>query len=226
MNGRAIPYLPEELAWIEANCHLPRTELHSGFCFRFGRRDVTVDHLKALCTRKGWQTGRSGCFPPGNVPANKGKKMPYHPNSAATRFRKGQRPHTWRGAGHESIDREGYVWLIVDELNPHTGADTRRVQKHRWLWERANGPVPDGHVLKCLDGDKTNTDPSNWEPIPKALLPRLNARFGRDYDAAPAEIKPTLLAITKLEHEARTLRRSKERAANKTSSTRLEETAS
>ena len=155
-------------------------------------------------------TGRTGKFKKGQEPANKGKPMPSHPNSARTQFRKGARPHTWRGPGHESIDsKDGYVWMIVAERNPYTGAATRRVMKHRYLWERANGPVPEGHVLKCLDGDKTNTDPANWIAIPRGLLPRLAGRWSRSYDDAPAEIKPTLLAIARLENAAREARRRK-----------------
>ena len=135
---------------------------------------------------------------------NKGKKMPFNPNSARTQFKKGQRPHTWRGAGHERVDKkDGYVIMIVDEPNPHTGASTRPVLKHRYLWEKLNGPVPEGHRLKCLDGDKTNTDPSNWEAIPAAMAPRLNGRHGRGYDDAPAELKPTIMLTAKLEHAAR-----------------------
>lgn len=216
MKGRPIHYIPEELAWIEANKDRPRAELHSAFCFRFGRKDVTAGALKGLCKRMGWITGRNGRFVPGQVAPNKGKAMPFHPNSAATRFKKGQRPHTWRGPGHEAIDKkDGYVWLIVAEPNPYTGAETRRVQKHKWLWEQANGPMPEGHVLKCLDGDKTNTDPSNWEALPRAIMPRLNGRFGRNYDNASPEIKPILLATAKLEHEARTLRRAQRRGAER-----------
>jgi hypothetical protein len=80
---------------------------------------------------------------------------------------------------------------------------TGMVQKHRYLWEKANGPVPEGMRLKCLDGDRTNCDPSNWRAVPYALAPRLNGRFGRGYDAAPPELKPTIMAITELEHKAR-----------------------
>lgn len=43
----------------------------------------------------------------------------------------------------------------------------------------------------------------NWVAIPRALLPRLNGRFGRNYDDAPPELKPAILAIAKLEHAAR-----------------------
>lgn len=61
--------------------------------------------------------------------------------------------------------------------------------------------------LKCLSDDKTNCDPSNWELIPRALLPRLNGRFGRNYDDASPELKPVILAVAKLEHQARERRK-------------------
>lgn len=63
--------------------------------------------------------------------------------------------------------------------------------------------MPKGHRLKCLDGNKANTDPSNWEPIPYALAPRLDGRFGRGFEQAPPELKPLILATAKLEHAAR-----------------------
>jgi hypothetical protein len=206
MKRRVIGWLPEELAWIEANRTRPRVELHQAFCFRFGRKDVPPGALSSLCKRKGWLTGRTGRFPPGSVPAIKGKRMPFNANSAAAQFRKGQRPHTAKDVGHESIDKEGYVRICVAEPNPYTGAATFMAFKHRWLWEQKHGPVPEGHALKCLDGNKLNTDPANWEAVPRALLPRLNGRFGRGYDAAAPEIKPVILATAKLEHAARVRR--------------------
>lgn len=275
MRRLPIRYSDEELAWIKACSDMPRIELHALFVQIYRRRDVTVDHIKALCSRNGWAagpegrrrnagksliftedqvawlnanaslsraevegafltafpgssitraqivawrknhhvpTGRTGRFEKGQVPPNKGRVMSpeLRAKCAPTMFKKGQRPHTWRGAGHESVDnKDGYVWIIVDETNPHTGAATHRVMKHRWLWEQANGPVPEGHRLKCLDGNKMNTDPSNWEAIPVGLAPRLNGRFGRGYDQAPAELKPTILAIAKLEHKAREARKAK-----------------
>jgi hypothetical protein len=266
-----IQYSDEELAWIKACADLPRSELHALFVQIYRRTDVTVDHIKALCSRKGWQagpegrsrnlgksliftadqvawlhananlsraevegafraafpgstitrsqitswrknhkvrTGRTGRFEKGQTPPNKGRKGYSPPGCEKGWFRKGNIPHTHRGVGHESVDRkDGYVWIIVGETNPHTGAATHRVMKHRWLWEKAHGPVPDGHRLKCLHGNKLNTDPSNWEAIPAGLAPRLNGRFGRGYDQAPAELKPTIMAIAKLEHKAREARR-------------------
>jgi hypothetical protein len=207
MRGRAIGYEPEELAWIEARKDMPREDLHAMFCAYWQRDDVSVDAIKGLCTRKGWLTGRTGCFKKGNVSHNKGKPMPAHVKERASRtmFKKGNRPHTYRGPGHERIDsKDGYVIMIVDEVNPWSGSSTRPVQKHRYLWEQRNGPVPAGHVLKCRDGDKTNTDPENWESVPQAIMPRLNARWnGVKYDDAPAELKPTVMAIARLEYAAR-----------------------
>jgi len=205
---RWIDWLPEELAWIEAHRDWPRAQLHCGFNARFGR-DVKKEALAALCKRNGWLTGRSGCFPKGSVPQNKGKKMPFNPNSAATQFKKGGLPPNTKHLGHERVNVDGYVEISIAETNPHTGFERRYVHKHRHLWELANGPVPEGMRLKCLDGNRQNTDPSNWEAIPMALAPRLNGIRGRGYDHAPSELKPLLMTITKLEHAARTARKEK-----------------
>lgn len=206
MKGQKIKWSAEELDWIEANCRMSRRERHAAFLARFSRKDISQGAIDGLCKRKGWLTGRSGQFSPGAEPPNKGKKMPFHPNSAATRFKKGHRPANKHDVGYESIDRDGYVKVCVAATNPWTGAATHMAFKHRILWEALNGPVPDGQALKCLDGNKANTDPSNWKAIPLAMLPRLNGRFGRNYDTSPDDLKPTIMAITTLEHRARMVR--------------------
>ena len=207
--GRWIEYIPEELAWIEARKDWTRRQLHAGFCARFDRKDVSLNNFKSLCKRKGWLTGRTGCFVPGQLSHNKGKKGQYAPGCEVSWFKKGQRPINKFDVGYESTDGDGYVSICIDQQNPYTGAPTRMYHKHRWLWEMTNGPVPDGYRLKCLDGDRANTDPSNWEAIPMALGPRLNGAYGMGYDKAEAELKPTIMAIAKLEHCARTIRKGK-----------------
>jgi hypothetical protein len=206
MKARPVRYTADELAWVKANCHLPRATAHAQFCARFDRQ-VSVGAFGGLCKRNGWLTGRRGCFEPGQVPANKGQKMPWNANSAATRFYFGHRTANAKPLGHERLHQNGYILINIDRANPHTGYGRSYVFKHHWMWEAAHGPIPKGHVLKCLDGDKTNCDPSNWQCVPRALLPRLNGRFGRGYDAADPALKPTILAITKLEHAARALKK-------------------
>jgi len=212
LSGRHRLFSADEIAWLRASVTLPTQEWHAEFVRLFGRPDISVGQLINLRKNQKWQTGRDGQFVKGQEPQNKGKKCAagtggLHPNARRTQFKKGQLPHNMQGPGHERIDsKDGYVILIVEETNPWTGAPTRPVHKHRWLWEQKHGPVPDGYALKCLDGDKTNCDPSNWELIPRGMLPRLNGGPRKKriaYDQAPAELKSTLMAVAKLEHKVR-----------------------
>lgn len=205
--GKAIHYSKPELAWIKANCTLPRKEAHQRFCEKFGRADVTLAHYNALCRRKGWLTGRTGRISKGATPWNAGKKWPpgkggNHPNARKTQFKKGQKPHNTHYLGHERVSKEGYVEVSVDEVNPHTGYARRYVLKHRHLWEKKNGKLPKGMCLKSKDGNRQNTDPDNWEPIPRSMLPFLNGGKGGsyNYDAVPEELKPTVMALAKVKH--------------------------
>ncbi|WP_347139464.1 HNH endonuclease [Paracoccus sp. SSK6] len=204
MKGQAIYYLPQELAWIEAHRSMPRREAHAEFCRRWERDDVSLSNYAALCKRHGWMTGRTGRFEKGQAAHNKGKPMPFNANSAATRFKAGQR--SGRAAalhkpiGTERISRDGYVERKVNDGLP---MQRRWRGVHLIRWEEANGPLPQGHALKCLDGDRANTDPSNWEVVPRSMLPFLaGTKVGRHYDSAPAALKPTVMAVAKVRHAA------------------------
>lgn len=210
MKGRNIVYSAAEMKWLDANRLMVISDYHRAFCKRFGRADVSAANLHSLRKRKGWKTGRTGCFLKGQEPHNKGKpcqpgKGGRHPNARRSQFKKGNRPHNTQYLGHERVSKDGYVEISIDERNPHTGFERRYVLKHRWLWEKANGPVPEGYALKCLDGDKTNCAPSNWEAVPRAMLPQLSGRHGVAYDQAEPEVKPVLMTLAKLNHAVRTV---------------------
>lgn len=198
--GRLLVYTQAELAWIKRRQTVPRRELHAAFIAAFPHHTVSLDAFKALCTAKGFRTGRDGRLVKGNVPPNKGKKMPFNANSARTQFKKGQRSgrsvENYKPIGSERFSKEGYLERKIHDGLP---LQSRWKSVHRIEWERVNGPVPEGMCLKCR-GDRRNTDPSNWMLVPRALLPRLNNRWGRRYDDAPDELKPTMVAIARLEH--------------------------
>lgn len=207
MKGHRIVYSAAELAWLEANHALPIAEYHRLFCARF-RRDVSAANLHALRKQKGWTTGRTGRFEKGAVPHNKGVPCApgqggNHPNARQTHFKPGHRSGVaaalYRPIGTERISKDGYLERKVHDGLP---MQSRWRAVHRIEWEAIHGPVPDGMALKCL-GDRRNTDPSNWKLVPRALLPRLNGRFGRGYDAARPELKPTIMAVVELEHALR-----------------------
>lgn len=209
MTRSSIPYSDEELTWLEARSETPRRELHAEFCKRFDRTDVSLMNLKALMKRKGWMTGRTGRFAPGQAGWNKGKKMPFNANSAKTQFKKGERQGVaadlYKPIGTERISKDGYLERKINDDMP---LRRRWRAVHLINWEAENGPVPEGHCLKCLDGDKSNTDPTNWLAIPRALLPRLNGRWTSiPFDQADPEIKPLLLAVAQLKHKANETRR-------------------
>lgn len=200
MKGQWINYSDAEIAWLSDNRAMVIGAYHLAFCAVFARSDVSAINLHSLRKRKGWKTGRTGCFAKGIVPANKGQKMRFHPNSARTQFKKGNLPHNANYLGHERISKDGYVEISINETNPHTGFERRYVLKHRYVWEQKNGPVPDGMFLKCLDENKQNTDPSNWELLPRATLPYLNGHRGFDYKAAEPEVRPAIIKFAKLKH--------------------------
>jgi hypothetical protein len=201
--GSHIRYSEAELAWIERHCTLPRREAHERFQKEFGRDDVSLANLNALCKRNGWITGRDGRLVKGNVPHNRGKKCPpgkggNHPNARKTQFRKGRQPHNTNFLGHERVSKDGYVEVSIDEVNPHTGFERRYALKHKHLWEQKNGKLPKGMCLKCLDDNRLNTDPDNWVAIPRGALPFLNGHRGYKYEDMPEELKPSVLALARL----------------------------
>lgn len=115
----------------------------------------------------------------GTPPPNKGKGQSDYMSaeaiirSAKTRFHKGHKPHNtkWDGAitiRHSSKARGRRPFVNI------------RLKQGKWkeyqiyLWEKVNGPVPEGHILRCRDGNTLNCHPSNWEPITRAEHARRN----------------------------------------------------
>ena len=57
--GRPTQYSAKELAFIEENHMMIRTELHKAFVAKFDRADVSIHALNSLCKRNRWLSGRS-----------------------------------------------------------------------------------------------------------------------------------------------------------------------
>lgn len=209
MKGHWIEYTDRQLAWLKANRKLTIREYHAGFCKRFRRNDVSAVNLHSLRKRKGWKTGRTGCFEKGAEPHNKGMVCAEgtggrHPNARKTHFKKGGRTGKaaliYKPIGTERLSKDGYLERKVHDGMPF---QSRWQTVQRINWEAVNGQLPKGHALKCLDGNKLNTAAENWEAVPRAILPILNGgRHKRRlaYDEAPAELKPIVLTAAKLKH--------------------------
>lgn len=203
--GERISYSDEELGWIEAHKSMIRREAHSLFVEKFGREDVSLANYHSLCKRRGWLTGRTGQFERGHETHNKGMKGFYAPGSEKGWFKRGERRgvavRLYQPVGTERVSKDGYLERKVNDDLP---LQKRWRAVHLINWEAVNGPIPAGHALKCLDGDKQNTDPTNWTLVSRSMLPRLaGAKKGVHYDSAPNALKPTLLGIARLEQAAR-----------------------
>lgn len=208
MKGRAVPYSPDAMAWLEANQALPISEYHAAFVATFDRSDVTPGHLHALRKRKGWKTGRTGRFKPGQAPINKGRKCApgrggRHPNAQRTQFKPGVRTGVavklYQPIGTEKVRGDGYLYRKINDDMP---LQARWRGVHLLNWEAIYGTVPAGHCLKCLDGNRQNTDPSNWKLVSRGVLSRLNGGRHKKrlaYDEAHPGVRPTVMALAEFE---------------------------
>lgn len=180
-----IHYSAEELLFIKNNCTLPRREEHKLFCEKFQRSDVNLDNFKGLCKRNGWLTGRTGCFKKGHAPHPDARMK--NPNS--TSFKKGHKPHNHVPVGTERIKADGYLWIKTAEPNIWR-------QKHLFLYEKDNGPMPKGFLLRFKDGDRFNFDPNNMLPVTCSTNMYLTHN---NYDDMPKEVKPSIVCMSKLQ---------------------------
>ena len=91
-------------------------------------------------------------------------------NSGLTgHYKKGQKSWNTRPDGYESVDTDGFVHI-------KTPGARKMTYKHRWVWEQAHGPIPAGHVLVFLDGDKTNCSLDNLTVLPRGIHARMCQR--------------------------------------------------
>ena len=119
-------------------------------------------------------------FQRGNETWNKG--MHYNPGglSAEYRFKPGHKPTTWVPIGTVTVDAYGYTKRKVRD--DAYGYNKRKVRDdapagktrlnwvfvHRELWEQHNGPVPVGHNVTFVNGNKADIRIENLELVSRA----------------------------------------------------------
>lgn len=87
-----------------------------------------------------------------------------------TRFKKGHVPGNtlYNGAITVRTDSNGNTYKYI------------RISKGNWAmlhvhnWEKTNGPVPEGKILRSKNGNQIDCDAANWEPIDRATHLELN----------------------------------------------------
>ncbi len=197
MKSKWRPWTTEQKEWLRRHYpEMSRKELLAEFNRVFNETRKFTAMVGCLKNHK-ITSGRSGRFEPGHVPWTKGKKGVTGPNSGS--FKPGHLPHNHKPLWSERVNRDGYIEISVPEKNPYTGSPTRYKPKHVWIWEQAHGPRPKGHVVIFLDGDNRNFSLDNLGLVSQSVLLHLNQH---NYKEAPAELKPAILALAKLEAKA------------------------
>ncbi len=208
--GERRKYTPVKLVFLQE--HYPSMDINQltrAFNEAFGE-EKTPGQIRSTCKRYKIRSGRNGCFKKGNKPWITGTKGKIKPNSGT--FRKGRVPANIKPIGHERLCSKNGYWLVkTNEVNPYTGARGFYRAKHVVIWEEANGPVPEGHILRFRDGDQTNCVLENLMLVTRAEHIHLT-RLG--YTEAPEELKPTVALLAKVEIKQFELVKQKEDVQN------------
>ena len=127
-------------------------------------------------------SGLTGRFKKGHTTFNKGLKQTDFMSDEAiertkkTRFKKGLKSHNKKPLGSERIcTKDGYIIVKVGEPDAWK-------HKHRVVWEKVNGPIPKGHKIVFLDGDKNNISIDNLKIVSSGALAIVNRHIGLSDD--------------------------------------------
>ncbi|WP_140186854.1 HNH endonuclease signature motif containing protein [Providencia stuartii] len=170
--------------WMRQNYLLPLDKLTLAFNEQFNC-SRSKEAMNSFRKRLKLKTGRSGAFPKGHTPVNKGKKGLTRANSRS--FKKNNIPHNYQPIGTEVITTDGYIKVKI--AHPRTWK-----HKHILVWEKHNGPVPKGHVIKFIDCNPLNCDIENLMSITRSEHGVIN----RFYANAPEEYKDAVLQLARL----------------------------
>lgn len=152
--------------------------------------------IKTYYARCKYDSGLTGQFSKGHVPANKGKKGigGWKPSQ----FKKGNIPLNFKPVGSERININGYVEIKV--------ADPSKWRvKHQVIWEAHHGPIPKGHAVIFGDGNPLNLDLSNLILVSKRQLLMLNRKglIQKDADLTRTGVIVADLYLKMVEVQAR-----------------------
>lgn len=138
--------------------------------------------------------GKKHRFKPGRIPGPECFQKGNH-YSLATEFKKGMKPKNTLPVGSEMIKSDGYIWVKVREEGLPGRAWRKWEQKHRLLWEQANGTIPKGKKLLFKDGNPLNVTLDNLILIDNRVIGPINSK--KLITQFP-EITETNVAIVKL----------------------------
>lgn len=135
-------------------------------------------------------SGEAYRYSKGNIPANKGLKMPkeVYQKCKSTMFKKGCVPHNTKFNGHERLNKNGYIVIRIKK--------GKYVLKHRHIWEQINGKIPNGMIVDFKDKNPQNLKLENLE-----LISQQENMVRNSINRFPEELKNTIHLVNKLKRK-------------------------
>lgn len=167
----------------------------------------TNNQIKGIYGNRRLNSGVTGYFEKGKAAFNKGKKQSEFMSPEAiertksTRFHKGHLPPNTKPVGYERINVNGYIEVKIKMRPSHPSCNDNFVPKHRLVWEQANGPIPEGHIITFKDGNKLNTDLENLMLISQADNAVMNKCGLRTTDPEAAESAVLISKVKRKQYE-------------------------
>jgi HNH endonuclease len=163
---------------------------------------------EACRLRRGDNVGAAFRFHKGQVPPNKGLRMPgWGPGRMKeTQFKKGERSgvaaKNWRPIGTILADSEGFLRIKVREgtKGEAYGFGNTKIWPllNRHVWQQHNGPIPEGHMVAFKDRNRANCAIENLELISLADNMRRNTMHN-----LPAPLKQVIQLTGALKRKIR-----------------------
>lgn len=150
------------------------------------------------------QRKKESCFPKGHVPVNKGLKLSEYMTAEQiekvkqTSFKKGNIPH------NTATEGDGAIRIRHDHKNRSGNRKYKFIRLslgkwellHKYMWEKENGPVPEGHCLWFKNQDSLDCRLENLELITREENMRRNTVHN-----LPEDLKDVLYAKGRLVKE-------------------------
>ncbi|MFC0278118.1 HNH endonuclease signature motif containing protein [Enterococcus devriesei] len=121
--------------------------------------------VKSRTSLYGWRKGKIG---------GKDFKMPSEPSHGMP-------------VGTERVNKRGITQIKI--------ARGKWIDKHRQLWEQANGPIPENHIVVFMNNDKTDFRLENLKCISRRELSYMNKQ---QYEVYDAESKESAILLSKI----------------------------
>lgn len=145
-------------------------ELTNKFNENFGT-NLSKSSISNMKRKLGLTSGVNTRFKKGQTSWNKGRKMSkqQYEKCKQTMFKKGNKTYNIRNLFEERKDKDGYIKIKVENPN-------KWVLKHRYIYEKVHGKIPEGHKVMFADGDIYNFDLDNLILVSYSELLIMNKR--------------------------------------------------